>query len=359
MARRGSNIYHRADGRWEGRYYYKGIHKYKSVYGKTYTEAKAKLDKLRSEVLIPSTRCILLFNDVMKLWLESRRPRIKESSYASYRNKLEKRIFPYFAQLKYSKVGLETIETFISNKLAEGMSEKYVADMIGMIKSAAKWAEVNHNYANLVRNAETPKIKPKETAVFSAEEQRRLLCAIKRTKSRTACGVLLTMFTGLRIGELCALKWSDIDFNAKILHINKSVQRMSVFGAERKTAVMITAPKSPTSVRNIPLPDFLIKMLSAYKGESDKYILSGNRQCVEPRCFTNRYKTLLKKANVPSLKFHSLRHTFATNALQQSFDVKTLSEILGHANANVTMRVYVHSSMERKAECMNRLQAYI
>ena len=124
MAKRGNNIYHRADGRWEGRYYHKGTQKYKSVYGKSYTETKEKLDRLRNEVLIPSARCSLLFSDVMKLWLESRRSRIKESSYAGYRNKLEKQIFPYFGNLKYSHLDSKNIDCFISDKLIEGLSVK-------------------------------------------------------------------------------------------------------------------------------------------------------------------------------------------------------------------------------------------
>lgn len=359
MARKGNNIYHRTDGRWEGRYYCKGTHKYKSVYGKTYTETKEKLDKLRNEVLVPSARCILLVPDILKMWLESRRTVIKESSYASYRHKLEKQIIPYFGDLKYNRLDLSRINSFITDKLSEGLSAKYISDMVIMIKSAAKWAEITHNYANLVRNAELPKKKAKETVVFSRQEQKKLMTAIQNTHSNTACGVMLTMFTGLRIGELCALKWADIDFQSKIMHVNKTVQRMSVFGAKSKTAVKVSAPKSETSVRDIPLPDFLINALSAYRGNPDDYIVSGNSSIVEPRCFTNRYKALLKKADVPSLKFHSLRHTFATNALQQNFDVKTLSELLGHANANITMQVYVHSSMERKSACMDRLQALV
>ncbi len=109
MARRGNNIYHRKDGRWEGRYYCKSTRKYKSVYGKTYTETKEKLDRIRNEVLVPSARCNLLFADIMKMWLESRRSRIKESSYASYRNKLEHQIIPYFGNLQYSRLDLDTI----------------------------------------------------------------------------------------------------------------------------------------------------------------------------------------------------------------------------------------------------------
>lgn len=359
MSKRGNNIYHRKDNRWEGRYFPAGSKKYKSVYARTYSECKQKLDKLRNEVLVPSTRCFKLVTDIMSEWLESRRPFIKESSYASYRNKLEKHIFPYFAELKYSELNLERLNKFIADKLSDGLSGKYVTDMVIMLKSAAKWGEITHNYANLIRNGELPKAKIKETVVFSAEDQKKLLFIVQSMKDPTACGILLTLFTGLRIGELCALKWDDIDFCRKILHITKTVQRINVYGAESKTAVKVTAPKSVTSVRDIPLPDFLIDILMKYKGDGDDYIVSGTKNLVEPRCFTNRYKAVLKKADLPSLKFHALRHSFATNAMQQSFDIKTLSELLGHSSANITLRVYVHSSMERKSACMNRLQALI
>lgn len=359
MSKRGNNIYHRADGRWEGRYYCKGTKKYRSVYGKSYTEAKEKLDKLRSEVLVPSARCVLLVADILKMWLEARRPSIKESSYAGYRHKLEKQLIPYFGTLKYCKLDLTSINTFISDKLAAGLSAKYISDMVIMIKSAAKWAEITHNYADLVRNAELPKKKARETAVFTPSEQKKLMNTITQEHSNTACGVMLTMFTGMRIGETCALKWADIDFEQKVLHVAKTVQRIYSYGTESKTTVKVTAPKSATSIRDIPLPDFLLNMLKEYRGNDNEYILSGTEHFVEPRCFTNRYKALLKKADVPSLKYHALRHTFATNALQQNFDVKTLSELLGHSNANVTMSVYVHSSMERKSACMNRLQALV
>jgi integrase len=163
----------------------------------------------------------------------------------------------------------------------------------------------------------------------------------------------------MRIGEACALKWEDIDFNGKMLHVTKTVQRIATFGTESKSAVKITTPKSESSVRDIPLPDFLIDMLRKYRGKDTDYILSGTEKVVEPRCFSYRYKALLKKANVPSRKYHSLRHTFAVNALHQDFDIKTLSELLGHSNANITMSVYLHSSMDRKSACMDRLQALV
>ena len=359
MARRGNNIYHRKDGRWEGRYYCKGTRKYKSVYGKTYTETKEKLDRIRNEVLVPSAKCHLLLSDILKMWLESRRNYIKESSYAGYRNKLEGQIIPYFGDLKYNRLDQEVMEKFISDKKVAGLSEKYIADMVVMMKSAAKWAERIKSYANRIRNVELPKSHPKEIAVFSQDEQKKLLRTIMALHNVTACGVLLALYTGLRIGELCALQWRDIDFNTGIMHIKKTVQRIRVYGGKSKTAVKVTAPKSASSFRDIPLPEFLVTLLSSYRGEEQSYIASGSTALIEPRSFTNRYKALLKKAGVPSRKFHTLRHSFSTSALQQGFDIKTLSEILGHASANITMRVYVHTSMERKSACMNRLQALI
>ena len=329
MAKRGNNIYHRADGRWEGRFYCKGTKKYRSVYGRSYTETKEKLDKLRSEVLVPSVRCVLLVVDILKMWLEARRPSIKESSYAGYRHKLEKHLIPYFDKMKYNRLDLSGISKFITDKLTEGLSPKYISDMVIMVKSAARWAEITYNYANQVKNAKLPKKKTKEASFFSPAEQKKIISTVRAEHSNTGCGVMLTLFTGMRIGETCALKWADIDFDGKMLHVTKTVQRIAT------------------------------DVLREYRGKDTDYILSGTEKVVEPRCFSNRYKALLKKADVPSRKYHSLRHTFAVNALHQDFDIKTLSELLGHSNANITMSVYLHSSMDRKSACMDRLQALV
>lgn len=170
MPKRGNNVYHRADGRWEGRYYYKGTGKYRSVYGKTMTEAREKLDRIRNEVFTPSKKCYFSVNDIMNMWLESRRNHIKESSLASYKNKIEKHILTYFNGLKYSALTADMLEKFISDKKNNGLSAKYIADMVIMIKSVAKWAETTHNFLNQVRNVELPKVikkKQKLSAIAS------------------------------------------------------------------------------------------------------------------------------------------------------------------------------------------------
>ncbi len=355
MAKRRSNIYHRKDGRWEGRMHINGTKKYKSVYGKTYSEAKNKLENLKMSNNLSKKKSNELFLDITKKWLCSTATKIKESSIATYKNKINKHIIPYFTNIKYSEINTYVVEEFLSKKLSEGFSSKYVLDMASVIKSIINWASRIYGYENKITDLKVPKITKGKQKLMNASEQKQLQKYLIADGSRTSMGILLTMYTGIRIGELCALTYEDIDFDEKILHIRKSVQRISIFGNSHKTAIKISTPKTENSIRDIPLPKFIVKLLRKNKASDETFLLSGNNKPVEPRCLSYRYKSILKKANVPSIKFHSLRHTFATNCLQCNFDIKTLSEILGHSNISTTMNIYIHSSLERKRICMNML----
>lgn len=260
------------------------------------TEAREKLDKLRNEAFVPSRSCHYLVGDIMQMWLESRRTHIKESSLASYRSKIEKHILTYFSGVKYSAVTAEMLEEFISDKTSSGLSGKYIEDIVIMMKSAAKWAETTHCFLNQIRNVQLPKAMKKETETFSDSEQKALLHAIHSNTEPTATGIRLAIYTGIKIGELCALQWKDIDFEQGVLRVTKTVQRISQSADKSKTAVMITAPKSDTSVREIPLPAFVLNELRSNRGNDNAYIISGSEKVTEPRCFTNRYKSILKKA---------------------------------------------------------------
>lgn len=165
-------------------------------------------------------------------------------------------------------------------------------------------------------------------------------------------GILLSLYTGLRIGEICGLKWKDIDFTQNVLTVSRTVQRIQTVSGSKLT---VTSPKTASARRSIPIPFYIIKLLRRFAGTGEVFVLSGTEQPVEPRTMQNRFHAILKKAGLPSINYHSLRHMFATNSLQAGFDVKTLSEILGHASVETTLRAYVHSSMERKAVCMNLL----
>lgn len=355
MPKKESNIYHRNDGRWEGRFHISGTKKYKSVYGKTYSEAKEKLHKLQGENSISESKCRLSFNDIAQKWFAYEKSKVKASTLCCYKNKLDNHIMPFFSIKKYTDVSVDVVEKFKKQKLFEGFSSKYVSDMTVIIKSIAKWANKIYGYANKLSSVELPKAKRKKPDLLSEREQAVLQNYLFNRSDNTSLGILLSAFTGIRIGELCALKWNDIDLENKILHINKTVQRISAQSVteKSKTVVNISAPKTEYSVRDIPIPEFLIEKLKSNYSSDEKYLLSGTCKLVEPRCLSYRFKSILKKVNLPSIKFHSLRHTFATNCLQQNFDIKTLSEILGHSgrfNYNENLCSFIYGKKMRLYE---------
>lgn len=355
MAKRGLNIYKRKDGRWEGRfkcgYSNNGKTKYRSVYAKSYSAVKELLEQEKiKQAKGGSCKCTV--GELFDLWLGSVQNKVKESTYANYTMKLRKHIFPRFSGMKYELLTAESLNAFIKEKLNSGLSEKYVSDIIVLIKSAAKFGSRNYNYPNRIEFVTLPKTCNKtEKALLNHEEQRLLQKELARDRTPSNAGILLATSTGIRIGELCALKWSDIDFEKSILTVRQTVQRVCNVG-KNGTHLVISSPKSKSSVRQIPLPEFVLPVLRAARTAEDCYILSGTRKLVEPRTLQYRFKSLLKRLSLPRVSFHKLRHQFATRCVELGVDVKTLSEILGHHSIEVTLNRYVHSSIERKRDCM-------
>ena len=368
MARKGSNIYKRKDGRWEGRFRIPETGKYRSVYGKTYGEARENLIALQKHTVQPTQKCKLTVKELFELWLGHNRHNLKESTFANYQMKLNLHIYPALGGIKFDVLTSKHIDDFINEKLSCGrigggkLSSKYVSDMVVLLKSLGKFAEEVYHYNNPVKNIAAPKIRQKELELPAKHVQQTLVNFLTKNlaKANSLCGrllgILLCLYTGIRLGELCALKWSDIDFVEQSVKINKTVQRVKSFDGKTKTKLIVTPPKSEKSNREIPLPDFLFELLLKYRKSPDCYILSGTGKLAEPRLMQYYFKTILKKANLPSINFHATRHIFATTCLERGFDVKTLSEILGHATVELTLNRYVHSSKERKRECMGKLQ---
>lgn len=151
------------------------------------------------------------------------------------------------------------------------------------------------------------------------------------------------------------MKWSDINLGKRIITIRNTVQRIKNNDGNTATKLVVTSPKSRSSFREIPLPDFLVPLLNDIKASHEYYLLSGSRSVVEPRTMQYRFKRILADLKLSDVSFHSLRHQFATNCIELGFDVKTLSEILGHSSVGITLNRYVHSSMDRKAKYMKSL----
>ena len=357
MARRGENIYKRKDGRWEGRYKCgyddNGKARYRSVYGRTYWEVREKLIKLKTNAVKVVSSGKVTVRELFEEWLSAARLKVKPSTYACYYMKVTKHILPAFGGLAYEKVTVSSIHHFIESKINNGLSAKYVGDIIIVFKSMARYIAKIHGYMNPLENVIMPKKTENTRKLLSKEEQEKLCRYVLKHPDHANLGVLISYYAGLRIGEVCGLKWCDIDLSKGILNVERTVQRVY---ENDSTKVMIGSPKSKSSVRIIPLPRFLIEILKKLKTSESSYILSGTERPVEPRTMQYRFKSLLQKINLPSVNYHSLRHMFATNCIELGFDVKTLSEILGHSSAKITLNRYVHSSMERKAACMNLLQ---
>jgi len=358
MPRKGENIYKRKDGRWEGRYKVgyneSGTAKYRSVYGKTYQEVKLKLVEFKAIPIPQNSSGKLTVKELFEEWLLAVKLRVKESTYANYRMKADKHILPEFGGMIYEQLTVQMLHSFIENKLKCGLSAKYVSDIIIVFKSMAKYISRVHGFRNPLADVILPKIEKKEMKLFSENQQNQLCNYLLKNSDNTSICVLLSLYTGLRIGEICGLKWGDIDFEKSILTVRRTVQRIRT-GIHR-TKLIVDSPKSRSSQRSIPLPAFIINMLRNFRSSENFYILSGNSKITEPRTMQRKFKSILKKANLPSINYHALRHMFATNCIKLGFDVKTLSEILGHASVETTLNRYVHSSMERKTQCMNLLK---
>lgn len=350
--------YQRKDGRWECRISMGSIggkRKYKSFYGSTAQEAEYKM--MISMQAEQSARVIteMTVKELAAEWLYVTRNRIKESTAANYRMKLDKHILPAFGNKNCSLLTAREVYLFIECKLKEGLSARYVSDIIVLLKSIYRYASREYAIRNVLDGIVMPKRPKPEIKVLNKDQQHILSAYLNSERSLTTLGIAISLYTGLRIGELCALRWSDIDINNKTLTVRKTIQRIQVFSGKSKTKLIVTEPKSANSLRTIPIPDCIIPMIEQFFGKPSDYVLSGNCRPVEPRTMQNRFKKVLDNANLPSINFHSLRHAFATGALEIGFDVKTLSEILGHSSVEVTLNRYIHSSMDRKRACMNML----
>lgn len=353
-----NNIYKRKDGRFEGRipiYNSDESRKYKYFFGKTKEEVIEKISKYR-ESLNTSEEKNITFCTAYTDWFRSVAYRIKESTAANYILKADKHILPYFGDSKISDITSASIYQFICDKQDNGLSNRYISDILILMKSVFKFASRKYHTPNPMEDIVMPKKQKSNIRLLTNDEEQRLMWILKYNLNLTSIGIILARMTGLRIGELCALQWKDINLDLKTITISKTIQRIQTKNGNSKTKLVITEPKSETSKRVIPIPDCIIEILTKFKASDDDYILSGNEKPVEPRVMQYRFAKILKNGNLPSVHFHALRHSFASCCIKLGFDIKALSEILGHSSVEITLNRYVHSSFEQKAEYMKRLE---
>ena len=367
MARHGENIRKRKDGRWEGRYIKARTPDRKIrwgyVYGTTYTDVKQVLVCKKAEYgLYQLSDTYLTFSELAEVWLQSIKCGLKESTYAHYRYTLHKYILPVLGNLKISMLKESTLEQALQKIIAQpegqhkalGLSS--ARECVSMVRRICRYAVHLHLIRPIDFSVRLPQEKSKAIIPLSKVEQNKIRDYVLSHPTPRKIGLLLGMESGLRIGEICGLKWSDFDLKEGTVQIRRTVSRISC--GDGHTKIVVQTPKTHTSRREVPLPKHMIQALKTLQKSypSEAWFLSGNLiKPVEPRCYRKSIKAYLKQAAVHQVHPHVLRHTFATTCLQDGCDVKTLSELLGHTNANITLQRYVHSDLTRKRREIQRI----
>ena len=361
MPKKGDKVYHRKDGLWEARYVKEidtfGKKKYGSVYAKTCREAKEKRQNILDTMLLCQTpvgvRSITVAR-LVKEWLYLNRQRLKVSTYQRYEgfwtNHIEKTIGPQVA----FHCGTLALYEFGMERLKTGLSPGSVNSILVFLHSCFKYG--HRQYHLPMPDFMYFTTSRKEMRVFSREEQRCLERYLFDRMDIYKFGVLLTLYTGLRVGELCALQWEDIQPDS--ITVRKTMQRLRKEDG-RGSEVVIGEPKTPTSARVIPIPSFLGEYVESFKeqGKEQTYFLGTSGQTiVEPRVMQYKFKQYLHDLGIEGATFHTLRHTFATRCVECGFELKSLSEVLGHSKIEIILNKYVHSSMNLKRKNMEKLK---
>lgn len=368
MSKKGENIYKRKDKRWEARYIKgynpEGLARYGYCYGKTYREAKEKVERAKAALLtnvpLPEQGRRKRFSFYCDEWLRLNKIRVKESTYVKYSTAIDKRIKPKLGGCFIEALSTFLVEEFTQELLYEDeLSPKTVKDILIVLHSVLKYSA--RQYQGAFPNVEIyyPKTVKKEMRVLTKEEQERFVNYLLNDTDNCKFGTLLALLTGMRIGEICALRAENISLKDKTVKITSTMQRIKDFDANRtaKTKIVITDPKSDTSARIIPLGDFSLKLCQKYiPNNPSAFVLSGSSaEIIEPRTLQYKMEKYCKDCCLEDVHFHTLRHTFATRCVEVGFEIKSLSEILGHSSPQITLERYVHSSLELKRDNMNKL----
>lgn len=295
--------------------------------------------------------------EVAAAWKEYKRPYVKQSTMAAYVLILENHILPTFGE--DNSLPEQSVQAFVLHKIESGLSTKSVKDILIVLKMVMKFGVKKEWMTYYEWDIKyPPSSENKVLDVLSVTNHRKILNHIQSHFTFMGLGIYIRLSTGLRIGEVCALKWSDINVTDGILTVNRTIERIYIIEGEKKhTELVINTPKTKNSCREIPMNKELLGMLKPLKKvvNDDYYILTNDERPIEPRTYRNYYKRLMEKLDIPKLKYHGLRHSFATRCIEVGCDYKTVSALLGHSNISTTLNLYVHPNMEQKKRCIDKV----
>ena len=298
------------------------------------------------------------FSKIVALWKEDKKQYVKRSTFAAYTLLIENHILPSFGEM--ALVEEQDVQTFVFRKLNEGLSHKTIKDILIVLKMILRFGAKNQMTEYRQIDIKFPTERDKHSIdILNRSHQKQIMEYIRLHFTFKNLGIYICLSAGMRIGEICALTWDDLDVENGIIHVRKTIQRIYVIEEHRKyTEVILDTPKTKNSIREIPMTKNLLKMIRPIKKivNGNFYVLTNEPKPTEPRTYRNYYKQFMQSLGLPLIKFHGLRHSFATRCIESKCDYKTVSVLLGHSNISTTLNLYVHPNLEQKKRCIERMQ---
>lgn len=298
------------------------------------------------------------FSKIVALWKEDKKQYVKRSTFAAYTLLIENHILPSFGEM--ALVEEQDVQTFVFRKLNEGLSHKTIKDILIVLKMILRFGAKNQMTEYRQIDIKFPTERDKHSIdILNRSHQKQIMEYIRLHFTFKNLGIYICLSAGMRIGEICALTWDDLDVENGIIHVRKTIQRIYVIEEHRKyTEVILDTPKTKNSIREIPMTKNLLKMIRPIKKivNGNFYVLTNEPKPTEPRTYRNYYKQFMQSLGLPLMKFHGLRHSFATRCIESKCDYKTVSVLLGHSNISTTLNLYVHPNLEQKKRCIERMQ---
>ena len=297
------------------------------------------------------------FAQIVELWKKDKQLYVKKSSFSAYVLLLENHLLPKFAEV--SSIEEEEVQQFVFQKLEQGLSQKSIKDVLIVLKMVMKFGAKYKWIQYTPFDIQYPTVRENQSIeVLTRTHQKKVMNYIQEHFTFRNLGVYICLCSGMRIGEMCALTWEDIDPDNGIINIRKTIQRIYIIeDGKRRTELLLDTPKTKNSIREVPMSRDLLRMLKPFKKIVNPlfFVLTNDAKPTEPRTYRSYYKNLMKQLEIPEIKFHGLRHSFATRCIESKCDYKTVSVLLGHSNISTTLNLYVHPNLEQKKKAIDQM----
>lgn len=297
------------------------------------------------------------FAQIVELWKKDKQLYVKKSSFSAYVLLLENHLLPKFAEV--NSIEEEEVQQFVFQKLEQGLSQKSIKDVLIVLKMVMKFGAKYKWIQYTPFDIQYPTVRENQSIeVLTRTHQKKVMNYIQEHFTFRNLGVYICLCSGMRIGEICALTWEDIDTDNGIINIRKTIQRIYIIeDGKRRTELLLDTPKTKNSIREVPMSRDLLRMLKPFKKIVNPlfFVLTNDAKPTEPRTYRSYYKNLMKQLEIPEIKFHGLRHSFATRCIESKCDYKTVSVLLGHSNISTTLNLYVHPNLEQKKKAIDQM----